>query len=84
MPIQRCEVEIERHCSGRLPDWDNLYGGFKPILDCLVVRTKTNPHGLGVIEDDAPTCIIKLTAVPVKCSKGEHKTIITIKEIENA
>lgn len=52
-PIDRAALVIERHCSGLL-DWDNAYGGLKPLLDCLVKKTSKNPQGLGLIEDDSP------------------------------
>ena len=52
-PIARSALEIERYCAGSL-DWDNAYGGLKPLLDCLVVPSARNPDGLGLIEDDSP------------------------------
>ena len=35
-------------------DWDNLYGGLKPLQDCLVAPSKRSPTGLHIIEDDSP------------------------------
>ena len=52
-PIARSALEIERYCAGSL-DWDNAYGGLKPLLDCLVVPSARNPDGLGLITDDGP------------------------------
>ena len=52
-PIKKAALVIVRRCSGML-DWDNAYGGLKPLLDCLVVKTKRNPDGLGVVVDDSP------------------------------
>lgn len=52
-PITRSALEIERYCAGSL-DWDNAYGGLKPLLDCLVAPSARNPDGLGLIEDDSP------------------------------
>lgn len=52
-PITRSALEIERYCAGSL-DWDNAYGGLKPLLDCLVSLSARNPDGLGLIEDDSP------------------------------
>lgn len=80
-PIENCTIIIERSCSGRLPDWDGLYGGLKPVLDCLVVRTKTNPYGLNIIVDDSPKYIRKLIAIPKQCKREDHQTKIIIKEI---
>ena len=55
-PIARSALEIERYCAGSL-DWDNAYGGSKPLLDCLVVPSARNPDGLGLIADDSPKFI---------------------------
>lgn len=52
-PISRSALEIERYCAGSL-DWDNAYGGLKPLLDCLVAPSARNPDGLGLIQDDSP------------------------------
>ncbi len=80
-PIQHCIVIIERHSVG-LPDWDGLYGGLKPALDCLVRCSKVNPHGLGIIEDDNPNVIQSLQAIPCKSKRGEGKTVIRIINLE--
>lgn len=79
-PIGQCEVEVYRYSSGT-PDWDGLYGGLKPLLDCLVVRTKRNPHGLGLIEDDCPSVIKTLTARPMPAKRKEGKTRVVIREV---
>lgn len=55
-PIIRSALEIERYCAGSL-DWDNAYGGLKPLLDCLVAPSARNPDGLGLIQDDSPRCM---------------------------
>jgi hypothetical protein len=52
-PIERSGLVIVRHCAGEL-DWDNAYGGLKPMLDCLVAPSTRNPDGLGLIRDDSP------------------------------
>lgn len=79
-PITRCTVHIERHSAG-LPDWDGLYGGLKALLDCLVMRSTRNPHGLGIIRDDNPQVILDLKAVPVICKPGQGRTVVTITEV---
>lgn len=79
-PLQSCVVEIERH-SVKLPDWDGLYASAKPVLDCLVVKTKRNPHGIGLIVDDNPACIRELMVRPVKVAHlHQQKTVIIIRE----
>lgn len=52
--IPRSFLHITRRCAGTGLDWDNAYGGLKPLLDCLVKPTKRNPSGLGLIHDDGP------------------------------
>ncbi len=52
-PLARAALVVDRRCSGVL-DWDNAYGGLKPLLDCLVVPTPRNPDGLGLVVDDNP------------------------------
>ena len=52
-PLVVSGVFIARHCTGSL-DWDNAYGGLKPLLDCLVAPSKRNPSGLGLVLDDNP------------------------------
>lgn len=77
-PIQKCRIEIDRHSAG-LPDWDGLYGGLKPLLDVLTKHNNsTNPHGLGIIEDDSPKIITKLVALPVKGKQRQGKTVVRI------
>jgi hypothetical protein len=52
-PLEQAALVVVRRCSGQL-DWDNAYGGLKPVLDTLVVRSKRNPDGLGLVVDDSP------------------------------
>src|SRR5574337_324500 len=35
-PIRRAFLAVTRECAGGGLDWDNAYGGLKPLLDCLV------------------------------------------------
>ena len=79
-PIERAFLVIRRECAGEGLDWDNAYGGLKPLLDCLVSPTeKRNPDGLGVIRDD------KLRNMPyppfvqqVKGVKGKGRTTVQV------
>lgn len=80
-PMQKCKIEVDRYSSGTA-DWDGVMGGLKPFLDCLVVRASKNPHGLGVIEDDNPSCIIECPTVRQhKAKRNAAATVITITEI---
>ena len=54
-------------------DLDNLIIGMKPTLDGIVDSN--------LIDDDKPSNV-KLEAEFTLCKKGERKTIITIKEIQ--
>jgi hypothetical protein len=53
-PIDKSFLVITRYCAGAGLDWDNAYGGLKPLLDCLVMPSTRNPDGLGLIVDDNP------------------------------
>lgn len=80
--MQKCNIHIDRYASGKLPDWENLYFSFKPVIDCLVkYNSQTHPHGLGVIYDDNPKYLLQLTGLPKSCKKGLDRTIIYINEV---
>ena len=85
-PFQKAHVVIERHSVGA-PDYDNLVGGGKQLIDCLTTPVmgkggrQRNRRGLGIIVDDSPD---HLTAEyhAVKCRLCEQKTVVTITELE--
>jgi hypothetical protein len=79
-PLKRCRIHVDRF-STQAPDWDNLYGGLKPVLDALVVMTKRNPHGIGLIEDDNPAVVKALTALWHPCKPNEGKSQVVIEEL---
>lgn len=87
-PFQKARVVIERHSVGT-PDYDNLVGGGKPLIDCLTTPVmgkggrQRNKRGLGIVVDDSPA---HLTAEyhAVKCRLCEQKTVVTITELEAA
>jgi len=78
-PIKTCTIHVDRHSSGRLADWENLYASFKFIGDSLVVKSKQNPHGLGIIVDDSPLHIISLEMRQVKCKRVDQRMVIKIR-----
>lgn len=78
-PVEYCDIIITRY-GQRLLDWDNCYGGIKPLMDCLVMPTSTSPDGLGVILDDNPKIVHSLTMHQVKVKKGEEATKVKILE----
>ena len=53
VPLQKAFVRITRTCPGDGLDWDNALGGLKPLFDCLVMPSRRNPSGLGLIVDDS-------------------------------
>lgn len=67
--IPQCCILVHRLQTQKpLPDWDGLIS--KALLDCLVVGSQRNPHGLGIIQDDAPTCVEAYAMFP---GIGLHK-----------
>lgn len=80
-PIQQAFVVVERACAGSL-DWDNAYGGLKPLLDCLVTPSVRNPDGLGLIADDSPKHMPHPPYVgQVTAKRGQGKTRVLIYEL---
>ena len=90
-PFARARVTIERHAAGTQLDTDNLWGGTKDLIDCLldpgppVVRkgktTFRHPSGLGIVADDAPA-VLERRVVPVRVQKRrDQKTVVTIEEL---
>ncbi len=77
-PIEKAGLIIVRRCSGQL-DWDNAYGGLKPMLDCLVTPSTRNPDGLGLILDDNPVAMPYPPFVKqVKAKPGHGSTTVFI------
>lgn len=83
LPLSVSFLDIERRSSGEL-DWDNAYGGLKPLLDCLVMPSRRNPDGLGLIQDDSP----KHMPLPpfirqVKAPPGHGSTLLRIYDVSS-
>ena len=77
-PLEKSAIVVVRHCAGDL-DWDNAYGGLKPVLDCLVLSSTRNPDGLGLIIDDNPKAMPYPPYVQQRRAKrGEGRTQIYI------
>lgn len=82
VPVERAFLIVTRECAGGGLDWDNAYGGLKPMLDCLVMPSDKNPDGLGLIRDDNP----KNMPVPpfvrqLPAKRGQGKTTVQIFEL---
>jgi hypothetical protein len=69
---QRARLRITR-CARRLLDQDNLYGGAKPLIDCL--------KSSGLIEDDSPEHIELIVRQERVESIDEERTEIEIETI---
>lgn len=81
-PVQRSFLIVTRECAGGGLDWDNAYGGLKPLLDCLVSPSVKNPDGLGLIQDDNPRNMPLppfMRQLPAKPGKG--RTTVQIYEL---
>lgn len=81
-PIELSNIVIHRYCAGT-PDWDGLYGGLKPLLDVLVVQSKRNPQGLGIIRDDSIKHIKDLKVIPHYAPPKKGYSIIEINELQD-
>lgn len=76
--VERCCISVERYSPGSL-DWDNAYGGLKPLLDCLVTPSARNPDGLAIIRDDNPASMPLppfIRQLPGK--RGQGRTVLRI------
>lgn len=82
-PIEHAYLEIDRYCCGGGLDWDNAYGGLKPLLDCLVRQSDKNPDGLGLIADDNPRNMPEppyVKQLPAK--RGEGRTVVRVYSLD--
>ena len=78
-PLSPVAIEIDRYSKGPLLDWDNAYGGLKPLLDCLVMKSRQNPDGLGLIVDDSPRHVPEPPKLrQVRIRSGQNRTILRI------
>ena len=82
-PVEQAFLAVTRECAGGGLDWDNAYGGLKPLLDCLVAASTRNPDGLGLIVDDSP----KNMPVPpyvrqLPAKPGQGRTSLLIYELQ--
>lgn len=90
-PLARARVRIERY-SLKAPDYDNMVGGYKGLLDCLLppgtpfLRKNKwvlpHPCGLSIIADDNPDCIEPDYPPAVRVgSARDQKTVVLITEL---
>lgn len=77
-PLEQVGLLIVRFSPSEL-DWDNAYGGLKPILDGMVCATPRNPSGLGLFKDDSPSYMPFppfFVQVPANCKEGRLQIFI--------
>ena len=83
-PIALSRLEVERHSAGGGLDWDNAYGGLKPLLDCLVAPSARNPDGLGLIADDNTRNMPEAPVLrQLAAKRGAGSTVVRIYELES-
>lgn len=81
-PLEKVFLAIERSCASGGLDWDNAYGGLKPMLDCLVMPSARNPSGLGLILDDSPKAMPYPPFLQQHtCRLGADKTVVRIYDL---
>jgi hypothetical protein len=79
--VEVAGIFIARHSVGSL-DWDNAYGGLKPLLDCLVAPSARNPSGLGILLDDKPANMPEPPYVrQLKAKRGEGYTEVFVFDV---
>lgn len=81
-PLEKSFLVVTRECAGSGLDWDNAYGGLKPLVDCLVTCSRRNPDGLGLIADDNPKTMPFPPFVKQMSAKpGQGRTKLQIYEL---
>lgn len=80
-PLKRAFLRITRGSSSQL-DWDNAYGGLKPLLDCLVMPSTRNPDGLGLVQDDSPSHMpLPPFVIQESAKPGADTTVVEVFEL---
>lgn len=83
-PLEKAGLVVVRHSGYGFLDWDNAYGGVKPLFDSLVCSSAKNPDGLGLIRDDNPVNVPESPIfIQQKSSRKEGRTEIFIYDLES-
>ena len=78
-PLEHALMLVQRCSASAGLDWDNAYGGLKPLLDCLVESSARNPDGLGFIKNDAPACLVTAPLlIQERAPRGNGSTTVLI------
>lgn len=79
-PMERARLTFSRYSVG-FADPDAVHGSVKPLLDLLLVQSKTHPSSLGLIRDDSPMHI-EYAAVGIKVAhRIEQRTRVRIERL---
>lgn len=78
--MQEAIVTITRY-SLQAPDTDNLYGGAKGLVDCLLVKSDLHPNGAGIVLDDSPSHMTLIVRSEVVRKRAEQRTEVTIRRL---
>jgi hypothetical protein len=79
-PMERARLTFTRYSVGT-PDPDAVHGCIKPLLDLLLVQSKTHPSSFGLIRDDSPD-LIEYMAVGIKVAhRAEQRTSVRIERL---
>lgn len=77
-PMKKAKVTVTR-VSTRWPpcDYDNNVTSTKPLIDLLLVRSKTHPHSFGLLEDDDPDRLMRIISAE-RCTRirEQHTEVI--------
>ncbi len=77
-PLACAALKITRYSAGML-DWDNVIGGLKPLIDCLLPASRANPDGLGILADDSPDVIPEAPSVTQgTIPRGKGYTVLEV------
>ena len=79
-PLERARVTITRH-GLKEPDTDGLYGGIKPLVDCLLPRSDRHPHGLGFVVDDSPQHMELIATSERVGKRADQRTVVLIERV---
>ena len=81
--LELVHIEVDRYSAGTT-DWDNAYGGLKPLIDCLVVPSSRNPDGLGLFLNDNPKAMPRPPVIrQLKAKQKQGRTIVRIYDASN-
>lgn len=80
VPMERARITIVRHSTGE-PDEDNLRASVKPLIDLLLVLSKTHPHSLGLVVDDTRWRVEQVVASVRVSKRAEQRTEVIVERL---